>query len=37
VRDITSVGVGGLYRNALARYIDWEAKPTAQNYARKPR
>ncbi len=27
IRSITSVAMGGLYRNALARYVDWDAKP----------
>jgi hypothetical protein len=28
IRSITSVGMGGLYRDALARFVDWTAKPT---------
>jgi hypothetical protein len=28
---ITMVGTGGLYRDALARYVDWDAKPTASS------
>jgi hypothetical protein len=28
IRDITSVAIGGNYREALVLYIDWAAKPT---------
>jgi hypothetical protein len=27
IGSITSVAMGGLYRDALARYVDWDAKP----------